>query len=187
MPDLLALSIALIMSFGIYNENITAGKFLRWQVIPFFAALIVLFSMMQAKPYRVGLLRFVAQSKIMLMIGYASYPIYLLQQVLLNYYAKWIYDTSQNNQFQIVDNSWFGNHPWWWKLLGLIGLLVVCWPVQRYFQDTFVAGLFSRFIAWKSSFRSAVVVDDGGEDNDGEDTPLLASQERRRVVKRSLC
>ena len=32
---------------------------------------------------------------------------------------------------------------------GLIGLVTVCWPVQRYFQDTFIAGLFFKFVSWR--------------------------------------
>ena len=94
IPDLLSLCIAFIMSFENGYSNSTNETFLHYILIPVFGAVIVVLCVMQSKRYRYGVLRYVAQFPVILVLGYASYPIYLLQQVLLNYYAKLIYDVS---------------------------------------------------------------------------------------------
>ena len=135
------------------------NSFFRFILVPHLMAMCLILSLLQTNASRGGIWRFITESGIMTVIGYCSFPIYLLQQVLLNFYARIIYDDLRTGFFPIIkggtdpakygiygDDTWFGDKPWWWKLIGCICLLMFCWPIQRYYQDTLVATVSARIL-----------------------------------------
>ena len=160
LPDLLVGSIIVVMfASGTHTSEFT--KFLRYIMIPHFFMLSIALVSIQSETVNVrsSLWRYICESRLMNLIGYCSYSMYLLQQVMLNYYARVIYDDIQNDTFPIIqggtdpnnydvysNNGWFSDKAWWWKPIGFFCLLAFCWPIQRYFQDTFVLRLYSNYM-----------------------------------------
>ena len=153
---------AIILLVTLSSPNRTnAQTYYRFMVIPYLFSVSTLCVMLQPPTDRGGLWRYLNESRVMNVLGYLSYPIYLLQQVMFNFYGRILFDDLKTGQFPVSDktvnplffdagqfsgNDWFGDHPWWWKLLGLICLVIFCWPIQKYFQDTWVAKLASSFM-----------------------------------------
>ena len=155
-PDACALSMILLLLFVGTNIN-PVTTFYQTVLMPSFLALALILSVLQTDATRGGLWRYVNESRAMTMLGYCSYPIYLTQQVFLNFYARIIYDEVQAGKLnngdyysKVGDNWWFGNRPWWTKPIGFICLFAICWPIQRYFQDTLVISFSSKILLWCS-------------------------------------
>ena len=151
--DILIIAIFITMVFSSSSSNVNQNsKFLRHIFIPFIYMITLVLVSIQTTNLRGGLWRILCETPIMTIIGYASYPIYLLQVVLLNFYTRMLYNlfttdsTSSIYDIQNFPGFWFGFQPWWWKLIGVICLIGICWPIQRYFQDGFVSGLYSKIM-----------------------------------------
>jgi len=160
-PDVFVVFIGLMIFLSPIKATPMTSLY-RFILIPHFMMICLVLSLLQTPDTRRGLWRLVAESRIMTTIGYCSFPIYLLQQVLLNFYARIIYDDLRTGSFPIIkggtdpdkynvygDNTWFGDKPWWWKLIAVICLVAFCWPIQRYYQDRLVAWLASKFMGTK--------------------------------------
>ena len=158
--DVPVISIGLLI-FLTGVEPTEAESIYRFIFVPHLMMIGLVLSLLQTPETRGGLWRRVVESRIITVIGYCSFPIYLLQQVLLNFYARIIYDDLRTGSFPLIrggtdpekyniygDNTWFGDKPWWWKLIGVICLVAFCWPIQKYYQDTLVASLAMKFINW---------------------------------------
>ena len=198
-PDILIVGIALMISItGKFKT--AATSFYLYHLIPlcFNLSLVTLF--MQSGATRGGLWRRVCESRLMMFFGYISYPMYILHPVLLNFYARIIYDEVQSGFDPAIgsgnyglkprpyllnkwiagmplelkeayvipelywDNFWFRKQEDWWKPLGLLGLMFVCWLVQKYLQDTLVASIYSWVVGLiakeKAAQRKSLAEDD---------------------------
>lgn len=117
-------------------------------------------SFLQPNSTRWSLWRLLTENRVMTAIGYASYTIYLLQNVLLNFYGRILYDDIRLGYFPVIPGGyspdygvywntwWIGDEAWYYKPIGFSLLILVCWPIQKYFQDTFVASLAAKMMAW---------------------------------------
>ena len=152
MPDILFLSI-LIVIFVQGDHTTPTNDFARQYVgVPYLTILLILSLMFQTNETRYSLSRYFFESSLIRVIGYASYPIYLFQQVLLSFYLRLIYDAAIGVPV-VTDpsygawntNAWFGNLPGWWKPIGLLIVLSFGWIVQKYFQDGLIARLWSYY------------------------------------------
>ena len=186
VPDVLFWSI-LIVIFVQGDHTTPTNDFARRYVgVPYLTILLILSLMFQTNETRFSLSRYFFESSLIRVIGYASYPIYLFQQVLLNFYLRLIYDAAIGVPVVINPsygawntNEWFGNLPGWWKPIGLLIVVSFGWIVQKYFQDGFIARNYIRILdtlkslaAWMTSVALLSVPDDDVEE---ESAPLVSS------------
>jgi len=166
LPDLAALSIFLIFVFGGLQTNPTTS-FYRAILIPSLMIISIVASLLQTRTTRIGgPWRYLTESTLMTIIGYCSYPIYLLQQILLNFYGRIIVDDIRQNAFPVIkggynpnkygayyDDGWISIQRWYWKLFGIFCMIIICYPIQRFYQDGLIASLTSRFLLWQSKLK----------------------------------
>eukprot|EP01041_Mallomonas_annulata_P003418 gene3418-6781_t len=160
LPDLFIVSIILLLAVSPPKDRNIMILY-RFILIQFLMMGSILFSFLQNKETYWGLWRNLLQHPILTNIGYISYPMYLLQRVLVCYYGHILYDDIQQHRFPLVTGAtnpeyepnwndiWLGDKPWWWKLIALLCLVAICWPIQRYFQDGLIANLAVKFLSWR--------------------------------------
>jgi len=158
-PDLLCLFIGIVIflqkipdAFGYWLRNVGYE----------FAALIIIFCFMfQKKEERSCLSRIVMESAFVRTVGYASYPIYVLHVVIINFYFRMIFDAVLGRKVLFdpsygVQNEWFSQHlPMYYFPLAVMLVVGLCYPVQKYYQDTFIAGLWLKFIHMEVNTKSS--------------------------------
>ena len=134
-----------VSTFGIRNVG-----------IPYLTVLLILSLCFQLPERRWCLTRLFVENKLVRIIGYASYPIYLFQIVLLDFYFRMVYEAiNRKNVGRSPDNGlywqneWFGQRLGWFKILGLIIVVSFGYLVQYYFQDGLVMRLWSGFVRWR--------------------------------------
>ena len=152
-PDVASVGILLCFSTVGDRSAWSTEYGLRNICVPYLTIVLIMSLMLQTRSTRSCLTRFFLESQLVRTIGYASYPIYLLQQVLLNFYLRMAYDAvlgvpvSSNPSYGAFwENEWFGNRRPWWKLIGLVYVVGVGYLVQYYYQDRWIAGLWSAWL-----------------------------------------
>ena len=95
-------------------------------------------------------------------IGYASYAIFLFQEVVLNYYFRMVYDGIAGNKVTLqprygYQNEWFAARHAWLKPIGLVVIVGVGYVIQRYFQDSLIATAFSKYLMSRKRLQSVAV------------------------------
>ena len=158
LPDIMFVSIGLMVSevgptslrYDKNRNTSAAVMIFRNEGFEFAAMIMLMAFMFQQSNNRLCLSRLLMESKLMRVIGYASYPIYVLHIVLINYYFRMIYDTItgkgkvEYSEHYGIQNEWIGTLPDYYFPITLGIVIVICFAVQKYFQDTFVASLWLR-------------------------------------------
>ena len=104
--------------------------------------------------------RFIIEHPVCQLLGYLSYTMYLFQHVAFEFYGHIIADHASSSPSSPYYNypssadqynteyapQWFRNVNEGYQTLGVLVLVVFCYLVQKYFQDTFIAGLVTRFL-----------------------------------------
>ena len=150
-PDIfLIIMIIIVTKTG--NRTDSLEDFLRNVGFEMIAIIMYLTLLFQKGTSRRSIVRFILESSVFRIIGYASYPIYLLHIVIIEYYFRMVYDTIIGAEVSFKDsysvrNEWSDHFPMWWFFpLSLIIIVSICYLVQKYFQDTLIAIAWSRFL-----------------------------------------
>eukprot|EP01041_Mallomonas_annulata_P005613 gene5613-11330_t len=151
-PDICVVLILLIFSTAGGHRSEDLELLLKNVFIQYVTIFLILSLLFQTKDTRICITRVFIENTFIRTIGYGSYPIYLLQQVVFNFYLRIFYDlaigapvTSDPAYGIYWENEWFGLLPGWWKPIGLVLITIVGYIVQKYFQDTFIAWLISKY------------------------------------------
>jgi len=148
-PDICLLLLILFLFVIGYRPGSTFEFAARYSLIPTLAILLLVASLSQPPTARRCFSRYFLESVPIRAIGYASYPIYLFQGVILNFYYRLAYDAllhkgksadPMNDLFW--SDSWFGKRNGGMKALGLFLMFVFSYGVQFFYQDIFVARLW---------------------------------------------
>ena len=122
-------------------------------VVPFLFLLLTGVSIGQRGVERCNLTRLVLESRPFTALGYASYPLYLFQRLVLTGYLPcayfgikdgWVFDWRVGNP-----NNWFEHLPLLTKATAIFFLAVACWLTQFYYQDKFVTKIYMFLTARK--------------------------------------
>ena len=165
LPDIFILGIIQLLR----SERRTKeqNSFYRFILIQFLFTFSLSASILQKDGCRGGVWRRVIEWGPIVAIGYCSYPLYLFQQVLLNFYGHILYDDMVNGAFPVIKGGsnpeyevywktwWMADKPLLWKGISVPLLIVICYLIQKYFQDGLVIYLTNCFLRWwrNSSFR----------------------------------
>ena len=78
----------------------------------------------------------------------------LLQYTYADFYLHVISDQWYNHTDSMVQSEkfnyassaeWFVNQSYGFKTGTLLILIVLCWPIQKYFQDGFISSLYAKY------------------------------------------
>jgi len=138
-----------------------ANQFLKWVGIPLCTIVFILLCMMQVLPTdRMNFSRFIIEHPVCQFLGYCSYTMYLFQHIAFEFYGQLIYQhvnsspgqpdysyptTGQEYHDRLVE-QWFRTVPEGYQTLAVLVLLVFCYLVQKFFQDTLIMGLVSKYL-----------------------------------------
>ena len=151
LPDVLfVVSGVIISSVGKLGADTTASVF-RWVLTQIISSSFIVVSLLQRGDSRINFSRTLLETPFMNAVGKASFFIYTLQIAAFNFYTRVILDDVANKSFPIVSNNkslyveqmwsfnWYQRLPLGNRIAGFLCLVTICWVLQTYFQDYFVA------------------------------------------------
>jgi peptidoglycan/LPS O-acetylase OafA/YrhL len=127
------------------------GLFIESLLVPFAFLLFLGICIHQRGDARMNFSRWMLESELFNFIGYGSYPIYLIQNVFLQYYFTMIfhikgYDYHPTNP----GRGYFQQIPLYDRFIAIIVVILIGWAIQVYLQDYLVANAFSKVLMWWS-------------------------------------
>lgn len=153
-PDLLAISVGILLScigglctdsmhkFATFNENM---------LVPAIVLVFIMISVQQRGMARYNATRLFLESDAMNFLGYISYPVYLLQNVFLQYYFTFIFKAANYRYHpDDPDRRYFRAIPLGYRFIAIMMVIAIGWFVQKYVQDYMVANAFARYLQWSS-------------------------------------
>jgi hypothetical protein len=153
--------------------------FLWSLIIPtiFIAQWVVL--LLQKGDSRRNLSRFFLQTFPFTTLGYCSYALLIIQAVALRFYAPFFYfkiyendpETPLRKRMSHVPFDWFRFLPVPQKIAGFLVVYVVCYILQKYFQDKLVVYVYTKALAYFS---------DRSKNSKGQNKQQQQQQSRRR-------
>lgn len=162
VPDAISVGIAAILSIR-PDTSYHLNAFYRCILIEALVMIQLTVVFLQPPATPTSVWRYLLESAPMNFLGYISYPMYLMQQLVLNFYFRVLFDDVSCHTFPIkrmdpnygamTDNSWIGEQAGWIQLLGVFLLIVICWCIQRYFQDKWMADFSARILCSYSLLR----------------------------------
>lgn len=149
-PDLIVLSCFLSLTcLGELCSNKTLSKALENAVVPTGFLLFLIVSLHQRGKERYNLSRLLLESEIMTQIGYASYPIYLIQNPLLQLYFTYIiHHKDYTYHSNDPDREYFRNLPLGYRVGSVLLVIVIGWLIQKIYQDWLITNLFAKVLSW---------------------------------------
>jgi len=158
-PDLIAIGIGLSLScFGTLctSDTKTLNNYLEMMIIPFAFIIFLSITIHQRGSARYNLTRIFLESELLNFIGYGSYPIYLLQNVFLQYYFTFIFPVKGYSYHpENPTRDYFRAIPLGYRVIAVSTVILLGWVIQKFFQDYLVANTFSRVLVWWSSRQSS--------------------------------
>ena len=155
-PDLIAIGAALSLSCigdlcAHQSSQQPISNFLENMIIPFAFLLFLAVSFIQTYSSRLNFSRFFLELEILNQIGQASYPIYLIQNVLLQYYFTYFIDHGDYQYHpENPSRGYFRALPFPYRFGFIMLVLVIGWFVQKGFQEFFIAKSFTFLLSkWK--------------------------------------
>ena len=150
LPDLLAVAFGLCLVpwqvSTTTTTDISTDLFILLPrlIVPMIFIMFLLVSMLQEGNDRKNISRIILESNVFMSLGYCSYPLYLLQLAAFNIWAPILAHAIQTGQLDLnyAPWVWFTLIEWYLKILAIVVLFLICWCIQKYFQDTLVARLF---------------------------------------------
>jgi len=164
--DLLAILCCLLMSTLDVFYKSPARYLMQWLIVPWVLQLYMSLALLQVPGVapstpstvhvnsikRWSVSRRFLESSVMNLLGYISYPMYLFQRSLLEWWAprvaasiaigswQWELDEKINGiSNNRGDSQWFTQSlNFGWRFLAVVLLAGLCWCVQKFFQDGFV-------------------------------------------------
>lgn len=169
-PDILVLGMAFSLTcFGelCQSSTKTIGLFIESMLVPFGFILFLAVSLHQRGMERWNVSRWLLESELLNFIGYGSYPIYLIQNVFLQYYFTFIFHV-KDYDYHPTDpgRGYFQGIPLIDRFIAVIVVILIGWLIQTYVQDYLVANAFSKVLMWWTE-RQAASKQKKEEDVDG--------------------
>lgn len=162
LPDMLAFLMVMCLTTAGLLAYRPFQRTLQWTIVPIISILYLMVVTIQDDWSRHNLTRwFLETRRVMNWFGYISYPMFLFQKSLLNWWAPKITECINSKKFALFighnpafgnnpsDATWFTNLNFGWRILGFFLLSVFCWLVQKYFQDTYILWLYRTILGWK--------------------------------------
>lgn len=150
-PDLLAVSVGIMLScIGDLCRHRTKllADYIEFMLIPFVLLVFVVISVHQRGSDRYNLSRLFLESDLMNFLGYCSYPVYLFQNVFLQYYFTFVFEAQGYSYHPLFpDRKYFRPIPLGYRFAAVIMTILFSWIVQKFFQDYLITNLFSKWLA----------------------------------------
>eukprot|EP01039_Chlorochromonas_danica_P006730 gene6730-7440_t len=159
LPDAIAIGGGILLSCegGLCDE--WAEGFVAYNihmVSPWIILAFVFVSVHQRGQSRYNFSRLFLESDLMNFLGYASYPIYLLQDIMLEYYLSFVSRGAYSYHPSNPGRNYFRYAPLKYRIALMILFIFIGWVVQKVFQDYFVANTFTKMLSWWSKRRNAM-------------------------------
>ena len=145
-PDMLAVAYAILMTtVGGVDQSEVAKKAYLWGIfIPWLFLAYLVTSTLQVGPARLNICRYVLETPVVNLLGYCSYPLYLLQLVV---YGGWL-GSYNNMYFHLNENKTLGpDIKFGWKFVIVIIMVVASVFIQYCIQDNLVPYLVIKVTA----------------------------------------
>eukprot|EP00981_Chlorochromonas_danica_P002495 scaffold474_cov169-Ochromonas_danica.AAC.30 len=156
-PDFVAVGAGLLLSCTGGLCRTYANTFTDYNVrllLPCIMMLFILISVHQRGISRYNFSRVFLESDIMNFLGYASYPTYLLQDIILEYYFTYVSDHKYAYHPSNPNRGYFQALPLKLRVGLMVLFIIITWGIQKVFQDYLVANTFSKALEWWSKRRS---------------------------------
>eukprot|EP01039_Chlorochromonas_danica_P006744 gene6744-7454_t len=159
LPDAIAVGAGMLISCkgGLCHKSTKA--FLPYNihlVLPCVFLAFVFVSIHQRERSRYNFSRLFLESDIMNFLGYASYPLYLLQNVMILYYMSYVSNGQYSYHPAHPSYNYYRSIPLKYRVGLMILFIMIAWTVQKVFQDYLVTNIFSKVLAWWSTRRNAM-------------------------------
>ena len=155
-PDMMAVVFVVFLTTAGDLSYHPFQRTLEWTILPMMSIVYLIVATIQDDWARNNLSRWLLQTRLMNWFGYISYPMFLFQKSLLNWWAPKIAECINLNKFAFFiggnpafgadpnEATWFTNLNMGYRILLFIVLCCFCWLVQKYYQDMFVMWLFNK-------------------------------------------
>ena len=153
LPDCLFVVCGVIIAaVGRLSES-TISSIFHWIIMPIISSAFIVVSLLQRGESRYNISRVLLETPFMNAVGKASFFMYTLQSAAFNFYSRVVLDDIATKSFPIVSNKkslyvtemwsflWYRSLPLGNKVAGFLCLLAICWLLQTYYQDYFVASM----------------------------------------------
>lgn len=169
-PDLIMLGCTvLLINIGSLKDSL-GRKLLNTNIMYSIMAIYLVVSFTQTGKYRNSISRYIFESQPMNLLGYCSYALYVLQYPLLNDYLQIISDDIKNHEFLVFGKKdehilfvqrkdWFSQQNQGYQFGAIVGLIFICWLIHKYYQDTFIAYIYTNILSRKNIVPSSSMQD----------------------------
>ncbi len=151
-PDIIIVLCLISLScLGDLCHNKTLISSIEMVVIPIAFLLYLVIVLSQRGKSRYNLSRLILETEIMNQIGYASYPIYLIQNAFLQYYFTYmvnIHNDSYDYHGDHPGRKYFRNLPFGYRFGCTFFMIFIGWVIQKYYQDWLVTNSFAKVLSW---------------------------------------
>ena len=157
-PDMIAFVFVIFLTTAGDLSYRPFQRTLEWTILPMMSIVYLIVATIQDDWARNNLSRWLLQTGFMNWFGYISYPMFLFQKSLLNWWAPKIAECFNLNKFVLFtrgnpafgadtnEATWFTNLNMGYRIIGFFVLCCFCWLVQKYYQDTFVMWVFKKYM-----------------------------------------
>jgi len=159
-PDVLTVICAILFcpigGLDQHPNNMT----LYYYGVPIVIITFLVVSFLQQGTSRLNLSRWGLESRGIRFLGYISYPVYLLQRPVVEFYGPYVYHSIKNKKYEIsylygeAGGNGYDSLPLHQRFLWTLVLFGFCFLIQKYFQDTFIIYLYTKFREYKSAKKS---------------------------------
>jgi peptidoglycan/LPS O-acetylase OafA/YrhL len=182
VPDVLVGIMTFIYAFQGWGEQIynAFDQFMLVCGLPVLALVLFVLLSLQTGPERSLFTRFICESRLTVLVGECSYPLYLMQYNVVCFWFRIIYSDIKQGTFPLPENfqydlSWGNSQPIGTKLLYIVASLLVAVLFQKLYQDRLIASLVARSFTGSAQQRTEVKRDeqvdlcpDTSEDREGD-------------------
>ena len=150
LPDILCVGGGLLLS----GPNLDADKIIAYDaytqfvILPWIMIVYIGLSIHACDLSKKCVSRFVLESVPMNLLGYCSYPVYLLQNIVLLFYCSYIFRGEDGVRYEAshVDRGSYQSMTLWQRAVGVLIVLALSFLAQVVIQDKFVGGFLAKKI-----------------------------------------
>ncbi len=147
LPDALAISAGLLLSCtGTLCSNLNDSYNILYLFAPSILMLFIFCNVHNNLNNTKNLSRIFLESNLLQTLGYCSYPLYLFQNIFLQYYATYFKDFEGYSYHKdSPDRMYFREIPLLYRFLYILFLIFLCYLFQKYFQGKLVPFIYEKF------------------------------------------
>jgi len=146
LPDILVIILILLLANVGHLDTIKGKGFVAFVCFHWIVVAFIIISMLQVERARFNVIRYILESHVLNVIGYCSYPLYLFQRLIIEYYVTNLYKMSINGPISDDFNgrTWFSNDLYWgWRIIIILVLVTFCYFIRYIMDEIVVIGLLS--------------------------------------------